>query len=98
VGLTRSLYERLLRNQGYTPTLFEEGLRQSLATDQLRDGVIASALVTPAELEQLVSLLKQQREVYYLTLPLAQYIAKAKVDDAAHPGLFREKRGSLREP
>jgi peptidyl-prolyl cis-trans isomerase D len=91
-GFNKELYERLLRNQGYTPTLFEEGLRQSLATDQLRNGVIASALVTPVELEQLVSLLKQQREVYYLTLPLAQYIAKAKVDDTALQNYFAKTR------
>ena len=38
----------LLRNQGYTPAVFEEGMQQSLATAQLRDGVVASALVTPA--------------------------------------------------
>lgn len=97
-GFNKELYERLLRNQGYTPTLFEEGLRQSLATDQLRNGVIASALVTPVELEQLVSLLKQQREVYYLTLPLAQYIAKAKVDDTALQNYFAKNADRFVNP
>jgi len=87
-GFNKDLYDRLLRNQGYTPALFEEGLRQSLATEQLRDGVIASALVTPAELEQLVALLRQQRDVYYLTLPLAQYVGKVQADDAAIQDYF----------
>ncbi len=87
-GFNKELYERLLRNQGYTAALFEEGLRQSLATEQLRNGVIASALATSAELEQLIALLKQQREVYFLTLPLAQYVAKVKVEDVAIQGYF----------
>jgi len=87
-GFNKELYERLLRNQGYTAALFEEGLRQSLATEQLRNGVIASALATPAELEQLITLLKQQREMYFLTLPLAQYVARAKVEDAAVQDYF----------
>ena len=87
-GFNKELYERLLRNQGYTPVLFEEGLRQSLATEQLRNGVIASALTTSAELEQLVALLKQQREVYFLTLPLAQSVARVKVEDVAIQDYF----------
>ncbi|HOW77045.1 MAG TPA: SurA N-terminal domain-containing protein [Candidatus Competibacteraceae bacterium] len=87
-GFNKELYERLLRNQGYTAALFEEGLRQSLATEQLRNGVIASALATPTELEQLIALLKQQREVYLLTLPLAQYVAKVKVEDVAIQNYF----------
>lgn len=87
-GFNKELYERLLRNQGYTAALFEEGLRQSLATEQLRNGVIASALATPTELEQLIALLKQQREVYLLTLPLAQSVAKVKVEDVAIQNYF----------
>ncbi len=87
-GFNKELYERLLRNQGYTAALFEEGLRQSLATEQLRDGVTASALTTPAELEQLIALLKQQRDVYFLKLPLAQYVAKVQVEDTAIQDYF----------
>ena len=87
-GFNKELYERLLRNQGYSAALFEEGLRQSLATEQLRNGVIASALTTTSELERLVALLKQQREVYFLILPMAQYVAKAKVEDPAIQDYF----------
>lgn len=97
-GFNKELYERLLRNQGYTVALFEEGLRQSLATEQLRDGVIASALATPEELAQLVALLKQQRDVYFLTLPLAEYVAKAKVDDAAIQDYFAKNKDRLVNP
>ena len=89
-GFNKELYERLLRNQGYTIAAFEEGLRLSLATEQLRDGIVASALATSAELDNIIALLKQQREIEYLTLPLAQYIAKATVEENAIQDYFQK--------
>jgi peptidyl-prolyl cis-trans isomerase D len=94
----KDLYERLLRNQGYTPALFEEGLRQSLATGQLRDGVVGSALLTPVELEQLNMLLGQKRALQYLRLSLARYVEQAKVDDAAIQAEFEKNRERFVNP
>jgi peptidyl-prolyl cis-trans isomerase D len=87
-GFDGELYERLLRHQGMTPSMFEEGLRQSLATEQLRTGVIVSALFTPAEQAQLIALLRQQRELHYTVLPLENYQAAVQVDDAAIQDYF----------
>ena len=89
-GFNKELYERLLRNQGYTVAAFEEGLRLSLATEQLRDGIVASALATSDELDKIIALLKQQRQIEYLTLPLAQYIAKATVEENAVQDYFEK--------
>ena len=97
-GFNRELYERLLRNQGFTAAAFEESLRQSLATAQLRDGVVASALVAPTELEQWIALLKQQRELQYVVLPLAQYASRVAVDDAAIQDYFDKNRERLVNP
>jgi peptidyl-prolyl cis-trans isomerase D len=97
-GFNNDLYERLLRNQGYTPAAFEEGMRQSLATAQLRDGVVASALVTPAELTQVIALLKQQRDLQYMTLSLEKYLAGASVDDAAIQDYFEKNKDRFVNP
>jgi peptidyl-prolyl cis-trans isomerase D len=97
-GFNRELYERLLRNQGFTAAAFEESLRQSLATAQLRDGVVASALVAPVELEQWIALLKQQRELQYVVLPLARYAARAVVDDGAIQDYFEKNKERLVNP
>lgn len=97
-GFNKELYERLLRAQGYTPTMFEEGLRQSLATEQLRSGVIQSALTTSLELDQLIALLKQQRELYFLTLPLQKYTAKAQVADPAIADYYNKNKDQLVNP
>ncbi|QQS53439.1 MAG: SurA N-terminal domain-containing protein [Candidatus Competibacteraceae bacterium] len=97
-GFNKDLYERLLRNQGYTPAAFEEGMRQSLATAQLRDGVVASALVTPAELTQVIALLKQQRDLQYTVLSLEKYLAEASVDDAAIQDYFEKNKDRFVTP
>ncbi|MCK7577416.1 MAG: SurA N-terminal domain-containing protein [Chromatiales bacterium] len=97
-GFNRELYERLLRSQGYTATMFEEGLRQSLATGQLRDGVVASTSITPAEMEQIIALLKQQRELQYVVLPLEKYVAQASVNDAAIKEYFEQNRNRFVNP
>lgn len=94
----KNLYEQLLRSQGYVPTVFEEGMRQSLATEQLRNGIVVSALVTPAELDHLVALLKEQRELQYVTLPLARYIAQATVDDAAIEDYYQKNKDRFVKP
>ena len=97
-GFNRELYERLLRNQGYTAAAFEESMRQSLATEQLRTGVTASALVTPPELEQWIALLKQQRELQYVVLPLARYAARATVEDSAIQEYFAKNKERFVNP
>jgi peptidyl-prolyl cis-trans isomerase D len=97
-GFNRDLYEQLLRNQGYTSAMFEEGLRQSLATEQLRDSVVASALVTPAELDSLIALLKQQRDLQYVVLSLAKYVTQATVDDAAITDYFEKNKERFFNP
>ncbi len=97
-GFNKDLYERLLRNQGYTATMFEESLRQSLTTGQLRDGVVESTLITPTDMEQIVALLKQQRDLRYVVLPLERYVAKASVDDAAIAEYFERNKDRLVNP
>ncbi len=97
-GFDHALYERLLHNQGMTPVMFEESLRQSLATEQLRTGVMVSALFTPAERDQLIALLRQQRELHYTVLPLEQYRTEVQVDDAAIQDYFEKNPERLVSP
>ncbi|PIE83703.1 MAG: hypothetical protein CSA09_00190 [Candidatus Contendobacter odensis] len=97
-GFDKAVYGRLLHNQGYTAAMFEEGMRQSIAIRQLRDGLTTTALVTPTELDRMATLLKQQRELQYLILPLAQYADKATIDDAAIQDYFEKNKTRFMNP
>lgn len=97
-GFSQELYQRLLQNQGFSAASFEEGLRQSLATQQLRDGVVESTAVTPVDLDRLIALLKQQREVEYVVLPLEKALAQAQVDEEAIKTHFEKNKDRFVNP
>ncbi len=94
----KELYERWLRNQGYVAAAFEENFRQAKATEQLRESVIDSALFTPVELDRLVAVLKQQRELQYTVLALENYVAKVTVEDAKIQEYFEKNKHRFVNP
>lgn len=59
-------YNTAVRNQGMTQRSFEEGVRQDLVKQQLRNGIAGSALATDYELNESVRLRDQERETAYL--------------------------------
>jgi peptidyl-prolyl cis-trans isomerase D len=90
------LYENFVRRQGMTKAGFENQQRLFLVTSQLHQGLVNSSIVTDAELAGLLRLLKQQREIAYLTIGAERFLAGASVTPAAveeyyhtHPELFR---------
>ena len=94
----KELYERWLRNQGYVAAVFEENFRQAKATEQLRESVIDSALFTPVELDRLIAVLKQQRELHYTVLALENYVAKVTVEDAKIQEYFEKNKHRFVNP
>ncbi len=65
--------ERVLVQAGYSGTRFFEEISQSLLIEQLQKGVSATAFVTPKELEALVVLDGQKRNVAIVTLSSKGY-------------------------
>jgi len=92
-------YEQFLRSQGYpSKAAFEEYLRRSLTREQLREGLLNSAIVTPAELDKVIQLLNQQRELQYILLPLNNYLQKVSIDDDSVNRYFQEHQDRLQKP
>src|SRR5690349_6808124 len=60
-------YRSRLAAQGYTPTRFEQQLRDALVVDQMRAGILASAFAAPADAAQTFRLDQQQRWLAYAT-------------------------------
>ena len=61
-------YNIAVRNQGMTQRGFEESVRMDLVMEQLQRGIISSALATNLEVEELIRLRDQQREVAWLAV------------------------------
>jgi len=61
-------YNIAVRNQGMTQRGFEESVRMDLVMEQLQRGIISSALATDREVNDLVRLRDQQRQVAWLVV------------------------------
>ncbi len=75
------LYEQTLRNQGMLPGGFEPMLRRDLLIEQLQQGIESSAFVTRAELNELIRLRRQHRDIGYLIVPSSVYEQNVVVTD-----------------
>ena len=74
-------YQATLSANGLTPAAFEARERQDLAVSQLQNAIMASAFATPQQLELNQKIQGQQREIGYITIPSAPYLAAAKISD-----------------
>jgi len=75
-------YAFLLRQQGRNKTQFEQELRSSLRINQLQNGIVASAFVTPAELQRRQALEGEQRDIDYAVVPMSGFLPTVTVNDA----------------
>ena len=91
-------YQRMLQVQGYTPNAFEERMRQDLMTEQLRAGLVETPLITEAELEQLVALTEQKRDLHYFVLPLAEAKDAITVDDEQIASYYEQNENRFMSP
>ncbi|MDO9371149.1 MAG: SurA N-terminal domain-containing protein [Gammaproteobacteria bacterium] len=95
---SKQIYEQRLRAIGLTPAAFEKRLRHALLSEQMSNGVTTSAMVTPRELDSVIRLREQQREIGYLLLPLARFAAGAEPDAAAVSAYYRQQREQFTAP
>lgn len=97
-SFSHELYERTVRSQGYTVPAFESMLRASLATDQLRQGVAVSAVLTAVDLRRLVDLIGQKREVSYLVMPKEAFRAREQPGEPDIEAFYQQHRDRYVNP
>lgn len=91
-------YREALAAQGLTPQGFEAQMREGLGIDQIRDGVLASAFVTPAEAAAAWRLARQQRLFSTVVFKAADYEAGLVVTDESIAKRFADKAESYKAP
>ncbi|MES9872647.1 MAG: SurA N-terminal domain-containing protein [Candidatus Sedimenticola sp. 6PFRAG7] len=74
-------YERAVRTQGLTTSAFFERVRQSIVSEQLNKAISGSEFATSAEIADLVRLQQQQRELGFITVPVAPYLEQVSVTE-----------------
>jgi peptidyl-prolyl cis-trans isomerase D len=92
------VYKNALSNAGYTPAWFKQTLRQDLVVNQLTSGLSGSDFATPAELELTARITGEQRDVRYLTVPVAKFRSEegAEVADAQVEAFYTANQSDFR--
>lgn len=79
---SKAAYEAALARQGLTTDKYEARGRNVLAIYQMRDGVVDTAFVTDAEVEQSYRLSNQQRWLSYAVFEAGKYSSQITLTDA----------------
>jgi peptidyl-prolyl cis-trans isomerase D len=75
-------YQLVLRNMGYTHSTYAKILSDEIVINQLQAGVSATAFATPSQLDDVVALSFQSRDLAYVILPAAKVRESIQVDAA----------------
>lgn len=67
----RNQFEAALRNAGFTPLMYRDLLRKERLLEQQRNAYQLSAFAVPSELDRIIALDRQTRDISYFVLPLA---------------------------
>jgi peptidyl-prolyl cis-trans isomerase D len=89
---------RLLQAQGISPAAFEADQRRTLQISQLQNGLAVSAFVTPSEMMRARALEREQREVSWMLIPAAGFLAQSTPDDAAINAYYEKNKANFMTP
>lgn len=92
------LYREALARQGLEPQGFERQLREGLSVDQIRDGVLASAFVTPAEAAAAWRLARQERQFSSVSFKAADYESLVSISGDDIEKYFAENSDRYKAP
>lgn len=95
---SQTAYQRVLRQQGLSPTGYEEDLRQRLLTTQLPRAITATEFVTPAELDASLRLLRQRRDLAYIELDVDAFMPSEPPTEEAIATWYEDHQAAFETP
>ena len=93
----QDLYLYRVRNAGYTSGQYIESLENEILVNQYIRGFIASTFSTDSELALLSNIFLQERDYYYLTLPLEPVAKSIQVSDQQIADYYEANKLSYQE-
>lgn len=92
----RNQFEATLRNAGFTPLSYRDLLRTMTLVDQQRRAYAESAFVTPAELDRMLQLNRQTRDLRYAII--APDEVSIEISDAELQAAYEERSALMQTP
>ena len=76
-----AIYRQQVQLMGYTPPQFVEAFGNALSSQQFRDGVSDTSLLQDWELQEMVRVVNQRRDLAYLPLTVEQFSGQVEVSE-----------------
>ncbi len=95
---SNQVYTSILQAQGESPASFEQRLQRAILTQQLRSGLSTSALVTDSELQRLLKLENQTRDIVHLLLKTEKFKDEADAGEEALKQYYEQHREEFMTP
>ncbi|MEL7310034.1 MAG: SurA N-terminal domain-containing protein [Pseudomonadota bacterium] len=91
-------YRTVLRDNGFTPAVYENNLRRVLASQQFVGTMLQTEFVTPAEIREFIELRDEQREVEYVVISPDSFKEDVTVTEADVVAYFEGNPDRYRTP
>lgn len=95
---SEQLYRERLQQQGYVPSQFEHKLRNAIELDQLRNGVLGTALATRQDVDAYIRMRYQKRRVAYAEISAQHFLPAVKVSDAEVHDYYKQHASAFMTP
>ena len=94
----QATFERYARMQGLTSGGFEERVRQSIMTEQLSQAVQTAAFVTDQELQQILRLQNQTRDIGYFIINPDDFQSDEEIPEEEIQAYYEQHQEEFRVP
>ncbi|MEL4244564.1 peptidylprolyl isomerase [Shewanella xiamenensis] len=91
-------YQAILRQLGYQPQTFRSMMRVDMTRRQLTAALVGTEFVLSGEAKQLAELQGQTRDIRYLVVDSAPYLANASVTDEQVKNYYDANQGQFMSP
>ena len=91
-------YQAILRQLGYQPQTFRDMMRVDMTRRQLTAALVGTEFVLPGEAKQLAELQGQTRDVRYVIVDSAPFLATAVVTDEQVKNYYDANQGQFMSP
>lgn len=85
-------YQQALRNMGYTHSTYSKLLSEELVINQLQSGISSTAFTTPAQLDDVVALSFQSRDLSYVIVPSAKVRESVTLEESEIQSYYDENQ------
>jgi len=94
----QDLYARLLQSQGQSVGSFESMMADDILIRQLNQAIADGSFTTKAELDALLRIKLQQRDIGFVLVAATNYMSEGEVDDKAIEKFYKDNPDRFRTP